>query len=244
VTAIASPDAGEVVYSRMKWNTPLSEDHAAILLDRLGVTGGDEVLDLGCGWGELLLRAVANSPAARGTGVDSDPWAIQRGRDTAAKIGLSRLVTFIAGDCSIWDEPANRVLCIGASHAWGGTAQSLNALRGLVRPGGRVLFGDGCWEHPPTRDAAALFGDEVLPLGDLVRAVTEAGWRVIHLSTADQREWDDFEATWRAGRQEWLLSNPNDSRADQVRHKVDCQLRQYVDCYRGVLGFVYLVLSI
>jgi hypothetical protein len=84
----------------------------------------------------------------------------------------------------------------------------------------------------------------VLPLGDLVRAVTEAGWRVIHLSTADQREWDDFEATWRAGRQEWLLSNPNDSRADQVRHKVDCQLRQYVDCYRGVLGFVYLVLSI
>jgi precorrin-6B methylase 2 len=93
VTAVASPDAGEVVYSRMKWNTPLSEDHAAILLDRLGVTGGDEVLDLGCGWGELLLRAVANSPAARGTGVDSDPWAIQRGRDAAAKRGLSRLVT-------------------------------------------------------------------------------------------------------------------------------------------------------
>jgi hypothetical protein len=26
----------------------------------------------------------------------------------------------------------------------------------------------------------------------------QAGWRVIHLSTADQREWDDFESTSRA----------------------------------------------
>jgi SAM-dependent methyltransferase len=243
VTAVADPDGGEVLYSRMRWNTPLSEDHAAILLERLGLTGGDEVLDLGCGWGELLLRAITDLPAARGTGVDSDPWAIQRGRDAAAKRGLSDLVTFVAGDCSAWKALANRVLCIGASHAWGGTVQALDALWGLVRPGGRVLFGDGYWEHPPTSNAVALFGDEMLPLGDLVQAVTAAGWRVIHLSTADQREWDDFEGTWRAGRQEWLLSNPNDSRAAEVRHKVDSQLRQYVDCYRGVLGFVYLVLS-
>jgi cyclopropane fatty-acyl-phospholipid synthase-like methyltransferase len=204
MTAVADPDSGEVVYSRMRWNTPLSEGHAALLLEHLGVTGGDDVLDLGCGWGELLLRAIADLPAARGTGVDSDPWAVQRGRDAAGKRGLAELVTFIAGDCSVWEKAANRVLCIGASHAWGGTAQSLSALCGLVCPGGRVLFGDGYWEHPPTRDAAALFGDDVLPLGDLVQAVTAAGWRVIHLSTADQREWDDFEETWRAGRREWL----------------------------------------
>ncbi|MEU4401729.1 SAM-dependent methyltransferase, partial [Micromonospora orduensis] len=46
-------------YARMRWNTPLSEEHAALLLRRLDVRPGARVLDLGCGWGELLLRAVA-----------------------------------------------------------------------------------------------------------------------------------------------------------------------------------------
>ncbi|WP_346537033.1 class I SAM-dependent methyltransferase [Micromonospora sp. DPT] len=46
-------------YARMRWNTPLSEQHAALLLQRLDIRPGTRVLDLGCGWGELLLRAVA-----------------------------------------------------------------------------------------------------------------------------------------------------------------------------------------
>jgi hypothetical protein len=73
VTAIADPDGYEVVYSRIGRSPPLSEDHVAVLWMRLGVAFGDEVLDLGYGSGELLLRAIANLPAARGTGVDSDP---------------------------------------------------------------------------------------------------------------------------------------------------------------------------
>ena len=83
----------------------------------------------------------------------------------------------------------------------------------------------------------------MLSLSGLVEAATTVGWRVLHLSTANQREWDDFEARWRAGRQEWLLAHPGDARAAQVRRKVDQQLSEYVDCYRGVLGFAYLVLS-
>jgi hypothetical protein len=40
-----------------------------------------------------------------------------------------------------WDAPAADVaICVGASHAWGGTAAALDALRLLVRPGGRVLL--------------------------------------------------------------------------------------------------------
>jgi hypothetical protein len=88
-----------------------------------------------------------------------------------------------------------------------------------------------------------MFGSEVLNLDDLIDRAIEAGWRVLHLSTAGQREWDDFEATWRAGRHEWLLSHPDDERAPSVREKVDGQLRDYVGMYRGELGFAYLVLG-
>ncbi|MGH3717034.1 MAG: SAM-dependent methyltransferase, partial [Micromonosporaceae bacterium] len=57
-------------YARMRWNTPLSEEHAELLLSRLDLAPGVRVLDLGCGWGELLLRAVATGGTARATPTD------------------------------------------------------------------------------------------------------------------------------------------------------------------------------
>ena len=105
-----------------------------------------------------------------------------------------------------------------------------------------MLYGDGCWEHgEPPRDAASIF-DDVVRLHDLVTEASAAGWRVVHLTTADQREWDEFESGWRAGREEWLASNPSDPRAAEVRTSIDARLMEYLDVYRGVLGFAYLVL--
>jgi len=89
----------------------------------------------------------------------------------------------------------------------------------------------------------ALFGEEVLMLQDLVAVAIAAGWRVLHLSTADQREWDDFESTWRAGREEWVLGHQGDPRAESVRSMLDTRLLEYVAEYRGVLGFCYLILG-
>jgi hypothetical protein len=88
-----------------------------------------------------------------------------------------------------------------------------------------------------------MFGQQVLPLAGLLEACRAAGWRVIHMSVACQREWDDFESTFRAGRQEWLLANAGDPRAADVRDWIDARERQYLEVYRGVLGFAYLVLA-
>jgi SAM-dependent methyltransferase len=229
-------------YARMRWNTPLSLPHAELLLDRLAVPRGGSVLDLGCGWGELLLQAVA-SGAASGIGVDTDTRALERGRQLAVSRGLHERVEFVAGAAAGWPTPADRVLCIGASHAWGGTREALAQLATLVRPGGRLLFGDGCWQQPPSDAAAALFGDDVVPMAGLAQDAVAAGWRILHLSTADQREWDDFESTWRAGREEWLLANRSDPRAATMRAELDSRLTEYLTLYRGTLGFCYLVLA-
>ena len=66
---------------------------------------------------------------------------------------------------------------------------------------------------------------------------------MLHLSAADQREWDDFESTSRAALAEWLLACPDDPRAAEVREWVGGRWREYVRDYRGVLGFTYLVLG-
>jgi SAM-dependent methyltransferase len=237
-------DLEEALFARMRWNAPLSLEHAGLLMDRLDLTPGLRVADIGCAWGELLLRVVERAgDGVRGTGVDTDARALARGREAARQRGLGERVEFVEADAAAWRQTADRVLCVGASHAFGGTGGALAALGGLVPAGGRLLFGDGYWAAEPSGRAVELFGEEMLPLGGVLEAARDRGWRVIHMSVADQREWDDFESTFRAGRQEWLLSHPGDPRAGEVRAWLDGREREYMEVYRGVLGFAYLVLA-
>jgi cyclopropane fatty-acyl-phospholipid synthase-like methyltransferase len=243
LTSVEGDDLEEALFARMQWNAPLSVQHAELLMDRLDVRPGAHVADLGCGWGELLLQVAARADQATGTGVDTDTRALSRARRLAAERRLDGRVQFTEGDISAWDGAAERVLCVGASHALGGSASALDALAGVVPAGGRLLFGDGYWETAPSAAATQMFGEQVLPLAGLLEACRSAGWRVIHLSVASQLEWDDFESTFRAGRQEWLLAHARDLRAAGVRGWLDARERQYLEVYRGVLGFAYLVLA-
>lgn len=234
----------EARYASMRWNTPLSEQHASVLIERLAVEAADSVLDLGCGWGELLTRIVAaGARRCTGVGVDTDAHLLERGRALARSRGLAGRVTFVDASAPEWTERAERVVCVGASHAWAGTEAALAALAPMTSPGGRVLFGDGCWEREPTAAALEIFGEKVLPLADIVGLAQEGGWRVLHLSTADQREWDEFESTWRLGRESWVLANPGDAAASAMRRELNERLVEYVAGYRGILGFCYLILS-
>ncbi|GAB3168026.1 class I SAM-dependent methyltransferase [Amycolatopsis stemonae] len=224
--------------SRMRWNTPLSEAHAELLLDRMDLGAAGHLVDLGCGWGELLSRAVGRTPGLRGTGVDTDVTGLDRGRAAAG----DRAVEFVEADASTWAEPADRAFCIGAAHIFGSTKAALEGLTRVV-PAGRLLYGDGFWAVPPNPAAEEIFGPDMLSLPDLLDAAGAAGWRVLHFSVADQLEWDDFESTSRLALQEWLVGHPADPRAPAVRDWLDGRLRQYVRDYRGVLGFTYLVLG-
>jgi cyclopropane fatty-acyl-phospholipid synthase-like methyltransferase len=224
--------------ARMRWNTPLFEPHAELLLDRLALSPGTRVVDLGCGWGELLLRAVKRG--AVGIGVDTDPLALERGQLLAKEYGLQ--AEFVPEEAAEWSGLAERALCIGSSHAFGSSQAMLERLASVV-PSGRVLVGDGCWLGSPSAAALDMFGDTVLSLPELVEACRCAGWRVIHMTTASQQEWDDFESTSRAGWQEWLLANSSDPRAAEIQDWLDTRERQYLHDYRGVLGFAYLVLA-
>lgn len=233
-------DLAAARYARLRWNTPLAEDHAEQLLDLLRLDDTSSVVDLGCGWGELLLRAVARG--ATGVGVDADPVVLDRARRAAGDRGLRDRVEFVDGSADTWRGRADRALCVGSAHALGGAAAMLTALADIV-PTGRVLIGDGCWPSPPTAAAHAIFGDDVLPLADLVTACDSTGWQVLHVDLATEREWDEFESAHRRGEREWLLDNGSDPRAAEVRARAAHREQEYLTAYRGVLGFAYLVLA-
>ncbi len=226
-------------YARLRWNTPLSEPHAAELLDHLDLTAGASVVDVGCGWGELLLRAAART-TAKAVGIDTDPAGLDRGRRAARERELA--VTFVEQQAGEWRGTADRALCVGSSHTLGGSRAMLTRLADIV-PRGRVLVGDGFWETTPSRAALDIFGAETTDLAGLVAACRATGWQVMHLSTASQQEWDDFESRHRAGPREWVLANRDDPRAEDVEQQQDAREHEYLSVYRGVLGLAYLVLA-
>jgi cyclopropane fatty-acyl-phospholipid synthase-like methyltransferase len=227
-------DFRRLAHAGLMFNAPLSEERADGLVTALPIAPGHHVLDLGCGWGEILLRILAAHPATTGTGVDTEKEALDRGVLAGAQRGLHGRVEFVEADAAMFVDLADVVVCVGASHAFGGTADALHWLQQSVTPGGRVLYGDTFWAIPPTTAALETIGD--LPSLDELRAAAHAaGFRIERDEVSTLGEWDAFEAGWRAGLESSGL--PEAVEFAQTRR------REYEDGYRGAIGFSWLVLA-
>ncbi|MGW4285599.1 SAM-dependent methyltransferase [Streptomyces sp. NPDC004673] len=251
MTTDSAQDTRPTRLSRLTFHGPLSEARAGALVARLAATRPRTVLDIGCGWGELLLRVLEAVPEARGTGLDINDEDLARGRRGAEAWGLAGRVEFVAESARDTGRgPADLVLCLGASQALSEadapTAEALQALRGLVSDGGRVLLGEGFWERTPTE--AELAGmwpgaatSDHLDLPALLDLAVEAGFRPEWTATATLAEWEDFESAYQADQEVWLAGHPDHPDAAELRERLDRHRKQWMS-YRGVLGMAYLTL--
>lgn len=238
---------GPARYSDLDFNAPLSSARAGELIAALRPLTGASIVDLGCGWAELLLRLLDHEPTATGVGVDRDPALIERAQANAAARGLQDRVRLECADVTGWSGAADVAIVIGSSHAWGGTRAVLDAVGPLLRPGGRLLLGEGIWEQPPTPAALEALDaqpDEFTTLAGLVDLCLACDYRLLGASTATLTEWDDFESRYCAGRERWLLANPDAADAGEARAEIDRHRHGWLHGYRGVLGFAYVTLAV
>ncbi len=232
-------------YTSLDFNAPLSGQRADAIAGALADADPHTVLDIGCGWGELLLRTLAAAPNARGWGIDSDPEAIARGRANAAARNLSDRVTFLEAEAPTGNDPADVVICVGSDHVYGSQIDALRALHRLVRPGGLLLFGSGFWEHPPTADQAASVGltpDALPDLAGLVDLGLTVGFRPLFVQTANRDEWEQFESGYLSDLERWLQRHGERREADAIRARADRHRNEWLRGYRQSLGFAYLTL--
>ena len=235
------------LHEDLVFHGPLSSYRADLLVRSLGPLDGQHVVDLGCGWAELLLRTVA--AGATGYGVDQDADAIAHGRKLAVERGLADGVTLDVGDAGLWSGEADVLIVNGASQIWGGdplthTANALAAGRRFLRPGGRLLLGEGFWEREPTAAQLAAMPvprEQYGTVADLVDLAMEHGYRLLWLSQANQDEWDEFESGHALARERRLLTHPDDT---EVRERADRQREWRLKGWRGVLGMAYLTLVV
>jgi len=240
--------------SQLTFHGPLSEARAARIVARLAANQPRTVLDIGCGWGELMLRILDAAPQATGLGLDTHEGDLARGRASAQARGLGDRAAFVRESAvGTARGPADLVLCVGSSHALteveppAHREAALAELRRLVNPGGRVLLGEGFWHRTPAEaelarmwpgTTAGEFGD----LAGLADLAVAAGFRPAWIETATLAEWEDFESGYQCDEEEWLAAHSDHPKAAELRERVEQHRSYWLRGYYGLLGQAYLTL--
>jgi cyclopropane-fatty-acyl-phospholipid synthase len=184
-----------MVYSCALWAGPdgTLEDAQGAKLDlvcrKLGLRPGMRLLDVGCGWGSMVLYA-AEHYGVRATGVTLSTEQAAYARKRVADAGLTDRVEIRVQDYrDVRDGPYDAVSSIGmAEHV--GSRQYLEyarTLHDLLRPGGRLL--NHQIARRPVADEEAYHVDEFIdryvfpdgelaPLGATVSWLEDAGFEV------------------------------------------------------------------
>ena len=229
-----------LAHARHPIAAPIHDNEVRRLLD-LSIPREDaSILDLGCGGAEWLIRALAAYPKLRATGVDTSEFALARAQEAAAAAGVADRLTLHQQPAAEFPAEAafDTVLCVGATHAFGGLAETLAATRAHAS---RALIGDAYWESAPSPAAVEIFGD--LPdLPELLDQVISAGWTPTHGHTSSRAELDAYEWSWTGTVAEWAMDHPEDPDHEAALAAADVHRTEWLRDYRDSFGFVCVVL--
>jgi ubiquinone/menaquinone biosynthesis C-methylase UbiE len=120
------------------------------LIELAGIEPGHQVLEIGCGTGNLALRAQRMHPDAEVVGLDPDPLALERARRKADRAGLPvRWDRGKAGELPYPDESVDRVLSALMFHHLDDAEKkrTLAEVRRVLRPGGQLHLVDIAGHH-------------------------------------------------------------------------------------------------
>jgi cyclopropane-fatty-acyl-phospholipid synthase len=157
-----------------------------LICRKLRLTPGERLLDIGCGWGSLLLHA-ASHHGVRGVGVTlSEPQA-QLARQRVSKHGLSDQVEIRVSDYrEISDGPFDKIVSVGMYEHVGASElrQYASTVARLLAPGGLFLnHGITLLNSEPPRHptfiSRYIFPDgELHPVTAIQSAMRYAGFEV------------------------------------------------------------------
>lgn len=183
-----------MVYSCAYWSagSTLEEaqwDKLDLVCRKLGLTAGDRLLDVGCGWGSMALHA-AREYGVRVTGVTLSREQAAYARKRVADEGLADLVEIRIQDYrDVRDGPYDAISSIGMAEHVGAERyrEYARTLYALLRPGGRLLNHQIARPPAPDEEAyridrfidAYVFPDgELSPLGTTVGELERSGFEV------------------------------------------------------------------
>ncbi|MFG2173256.1 class I SAM-dependent methyltransferase [Streptomyces niveus] len=162
-------------------------DKLDLVCRKLGLSDGDRLLDVGCGWGSMAMHA-AREYGAHVTGVTLSREQAAYARKRIAEAGLTDRIEIRVQDYrDVRDGPYDAISSIGMAEHVGSVRyrEYADDLFALLRPGGRLL--NHQIARRPERDEsqyqiddfidAYVFPDgELAPLGRTLSTLEEAGF--------------------------------------------------------------------
>jgi cyclopropane-fatty-acyl-phospholipid synthase len=164
-----------------------AQEHKLDLICRkLRLTAGERLLDIGCGWGSLLIHAARNY-GVHGVGVTLSVEQAKLARERVAAAGLDDRIEIRVSDYrEIADGPFDKIASVGMyEHVGRGElARYTKTVHELLRPGG-LFLNHGIarlFSEPPASDTFLyryVFPDgELSPVTDVMTAMQESGLEV------------------------------------------------------------------
>jgi cyclopropane-fatty-acyl-phospholipid synthase len=182
-----------MTYSCAYWADPSYDlDQAqdakyALISRKLGLREGMRLLDVGCGWGGMVLHA-AREHGVHAVGVTLSAAQCELARRRVADAGLSGRVEIRLQDYrAVDDGPYDAISSIGMAEHVGLAQLGVYAARlhDLLRPGGRLLHHAIARRPGPLADPEKSFltryvfpDGELQPVGTTVSALEEGGFEV------------------------------------------------------------------
>lgn len=222
---------------------PTSEEKLARLVGLLRLPAGARVADIACGKGELLIR-LAEAYGVRGVGVDLSPFFAAEARRRLRERVPDAAVEIREMDGADFrpDEPRSLTLasCLGASWVFGGHAGTLDALAGMVAPGGWLVVGEPYWRREPAAEylaAAELARDTIGTHADNAEAGESRGLELVSTIASSPDDWDRYEGLQWLAAAEHARRHPDDADLPELRERVAREKRAYLRWGREALGW-------
>jgi SAM-dependent methyltransferase len=222
-----------VAHGDLPWWNPLDGEAFDRAVVAAAPPAGARILDVGCGNGALLARALRAVPGSTGVGVDR---AILPGTVAAGAAFLEEEFAPTRWAPGSFDL----VLCVGASHAAGGAAAALRALGSLVRPGGAVLLGEGFWEREPDAGYLDLLGatrEELRDFAGTAGLGAAAGLEPVAAEATTREAWDRYEGAYAANVERFVAAHRADPDAAAMLARIRPWRAGYLRWGRTTLGF-------
>jgi SAM-dependent methyltransferase len=222
---------------------PTSEDKLARLVGLLRLRTKARVVDIACGKGEFLIR-LAYAYGIRGVGIDISPYCIadaQRQQQVRAS-GADVVFSQMNGSDFRPEEPHSLALasCIGASWVFGGHAETLDALSGMVASGGWVIVGEPFWLKDPSEEYLAASGHTRDVFGTHagnVEAGELRGLELVHTFVSSQDDWDKYEGLQWYATAAYARCHPDDPDLPELLERVAKAKALYLRWGRDTVGW-------